>query len=69
MKLLRFQERFIAAVENPAYDTVVMSGPRGLGKTFILAHVLSRALTPGDVLYQRGKEVILGRGFAGTMRD
>ena len=60
MKLLGFQANFVAAVENPAFDTVVMSGPRGLGKTFILAHVLSRALTPGDSLYQPGKEVILG---------
>ena len=60
MKLLGFQANFVAAVENPAFDTVVMSGPRGFGKTFILAHVLSRALTPGDSLYQPGKEVILG---------
>ena len=60
MKLLRFQERFIAAVENPAYDTVALSGPRGLGKSFIAAHVLTRCLTPGDVLNQPGREYVLG---------
>ena len=50
----------MAAVDNPSYDTVAMSGPRGLGKTFIAAKVLSRCLTPGDVLHQPGKEYILG---------
>ena len=55
-----FQRRFMAAVDNPAYDTVAMSGPRGLGKTFIAAKVLARCLTPGDALNQPGKEYILG---------
>ena len=59
-QLRRFQRDFIKAVENPAYDTVALSGPRGLGKTFIAAHVLARCLTPGDVLHQPGKEYILG---------
>ena len=30
-----FQKEFEKAVENPAYDTVAISGPRGLGKTFL----------------------------------
>ena len=59
-ELRRFQRDFIKAVENPAYDTVAMSGPRGLGKTFLAAHVLARCLTPGDALHQPGKEYILG---------
>ena len=60
-ELLRFQKDFIKAVENPAYDTVAISGPRSLGKTFISAHVLIRCMTPGDVLHQPGKEYILAR--------
>ena len=48
------------AVENPNYDTVCISGPRALGKTFMAGHVLSRAMTPGDPLNQPGKEYILG---------
>ena len=60
LKLKPFQREFERAVENPAYDTVALSGPRGLGKTFIAGRVLRRALTPGDVLFQKGKEVILG---------
>ena len=59
-KLLPFQREFLKAVENPKYDTVAISGPRTLGKTFIAAHVLIRCLTPGDSLYQPGKEYILG---------
>ena len=59
-ELLRFQREFVAAVENPKYDTVAISGPRSLGKTFIAAHILARCMTPGDVLFQPGKEYILG---------
>ena len=60
MDLLPFQNRFIRAVENPRYDTVALTGPRGLGKTFLAGHILARAMTPGDVLHQPGKEFILG---------
>ena len=60
MKHLRFQKDVVRAVENPAYETVVLSGPRGLGKTFLAGHVLARCLTPGDKLHQPGKEYILG---------
>ena len=60
MKLLPFQRDFLAAVENPKYDTVAISGPRTLGKTFIAAQVLIRCMTPGDSLHQPGKEYILG---------
>ena len=60
MDLRPFQRDFLRAVESPAYDTVALSGPRGLGKTFIAARVLARCLTPGDVLHQPGKEYILG---------
>ena len=60
MKLLPFQREFIKAVENPKYDTVAISGPRTLGKTFIAAQVLIRCMTPGDSLHQPGKEYILG---------
>ena len=60
VKLKPFQKEFIRAVESPDYDVVVLSGPRTLGKTFLAGRVLSKAMTPGDVLYQPGKEVILG---------
>lgn len=59
-ELLRFQREFIAAVEDERYDTVAISGPRSLGKTFIAAHVLARCMTPGDVLNQPGREYVLG---------
>ncbi len=55
-----FQRRFMAAVDNPAYDTVALSGPRGLSKTYLGGRVLARCLTPGDPLHQPGKEYILG---------
>ena len=43
-KLLPFQKEFLKAVENPKYDTVAISGPRTLGKTFIAAQVLIRCI-------------------------
>ena len=60
MELLQFQKRFIRAVENPRYDTVALSGPRGLGKTYLAGYVLARCMTPGDPLHQPGKEFVLG---------
>ena len=60
VKLRPFQKEFMRAVENDIYDTVCISGPRGLGKTFLAAHVLARCMTPGDSLHQPGKEYILG---------
>ena len=68
IKLRRFQKAFLKAVENPKYDTVALSGPRSLGKTFIAAHVLTRCLTPGDVLNQPGKEYVLGAATLGQAR-
>ena len=55
-----FQREFEKAVENPDYDTVAISGPRGLGKTFLAARILTRCMTPGDVLHEPGKTYILG---------
>ena len=60
MKIKPFQTTFERAVENPQFDTVAISGPRGLGKTFLLARILTRCLTPGDFLHQPGREYILG---------
>lgn len=68
MKLKPFQQKFLAAVENPAYDTIALSGPRGLGKTFIAAELLRRCLTPGDSLFEAGREVILGAATLETAR-
>ena len=62
MKLRKFQREFERAIENPAYDTVALSGPRGLSKSFLAARVLSRCMTPGDRLHQRGKTYVLGAG-------
>ena len=67
-KLLRFQKDFLKAVENPKYDTVAISGPRTLGKTFIAAQVLIRCMTPGDSLHQPGREYILGAATLGQAR-
>ena len=68
-KLLRFQREFLKAVENPKYDTVAISGPRTLGKTFIAAQVLIRCMTPGDSLHQPGKEYVLGAATLPQVRQ
>ena len=67
-KLKPFQRAFMRAVENPAYDTCVLSGPRSLGKTYIAGRILARCMTPGDKLHQPGKEYILGAATLDTAR-
>ena len=54
-----FQRRFIAAATAPGIDTAILSGPRGLGKSWIAAHLITRALTPGDPLHVTGGEVVI----------
>ena len=54
-----FQRRFLAAALAPGVDTAALSIPRGNGKTWLAAHILARALTPGDRLYESGAEYLL----------
>ena len=68
LKLMQFQKDFIKAVEDPRYDTVVLSGPRSLSKSFLAAKILTRALSPGDTLYAGGHEVILAAATLDTAR-
>ena len=54
-----FQRRFVTAALRPGVDTAALSMPRGNGKSWLAAHVLTRALTPGDPLHQGGAEYLL----------
>ena len=60
VKLKPYQIEFERAVCDDRWDTVVLSGPRSLGKTFMAARILMRCLTPGDELFHEGRESILG---------
>ena len=51
IRLKPFQREFLKAVEDDRIDTVILSGPRSLGKTFLLGKILTRAMTPGDPLH------------------
>ncbi len=62
MKLRRFQTDFIKRALDPAVKIAVLTTPRGNGKSFLAAHLITRALTPGDVLFQAGKEIVLLAG-------
>ena len=66
MDWLPSQRRFIRAVENPKWDTCVLSCPRAFGKTEIAGYLIARSLTPGDKLYSSGGEVPL---FAGSIEQ
>ena len=57
-----FQKKFIRAVENPQYDCCCLSLPRGNGKSTLAGFLLARAMTPGDRLFQAGKEHVLVSG-------
>ena len=54
-----FQRRFLAGALAPNVDTAALSTPRGNGKTWLAAHLLTRALTPGDALHVPGSEYLL----------
>ena len=67
MDLLPYQRRFVRAVENPRYRTVIASWPRGSGKSSTAGMLVARALTPGDSMYAGdGKEVAL---FSGSIEQ
>ena len=57
-----FQRRFLSAALAPRIDTAVLSLPRGNGKTWLAARILTRCLTPGDPLHVPGAEYLLVSG-------
>ena len=59
IELRRFQRRFLDAALAPGVDIACLSIPRGNGKSYLAAHVLTRCMTPGDVLFQAAKEYLL----------
>ena len=59
LELLPFQKRFVTRATDPKIDTAALSLPRGNGKSWLAAHLLTRALTPGDPLHVPGSEYLL----------
>ena len=58
MKLRRFQTEFLRRALAPDVSIGALSLPRGNGKSFLAAHILTRCMTPGDPLFADGKEVV-----------
>ena len=58
MELRKFQQEFIRRAFAPGIDIAALSLPRGNGKSFLAAHIVTRALTPGDDLFVDGKEIV-----------
>ena len=54
-----FQRRFVTAALRQEVDTAALSLPRGNGKSWLAAHILTRALTPDDPLFEAGAEYLL----------
>ena len=54
-----FQRRFVREATATGVDTAVLSLPRGNGKSWLAARILTRCLTPGDELHVPGKEYLL----------
>ena len=54
-----FQRQFLRAALRADVDTAALSIPRGNGKSWLAAHILARALTPGDALHVAGAEYLL----------
>ena len=59
LALRPFQRRFLRGALAPGIDTAALSLPRGNGKSALAAHILVRALTPGDPLNVPGAEYLL----------
>lgn len=57
-----FQRTFLRHALAPGVDMAALSIPRGNGKTWLGAHILTRCLTPGDRLFESGKEYLLLAG-------
>ena len=58
-QLRPFQRRFLRGALAPGVDTAALSIPRGNGKSWLAAHVLTRCMTPGDPLHKDGAEYLL----------
>ena len=61
-ELRPFQRDFIKRALSPGVDVAALSIPRGNGKSWLAAHLLERALTPGDALFVSGAEYLLCAG-------
>ena len=61
-ELRPFQREFIKRALAPGVDVAALSIPRGNGKSWLAAHLLERALTPGDALFVSGSEYLLCAG-------
>ena len=59
VELRPFQRTFIRHATAPGIDTAALSLPRGNGKSWLAAHLLTRCLTPGDDLHDPGAEYLL----------
>ena len=59
LRLRPFQQQFIRGALAPGTDTSALSLPRGNGKSWLAAHILTRCLTPGDELHVPGAEYLL----------
>ena len=58
-QLRAFQKQFIRGALAPGVDVAALSIPRGNGKSWLAAHLLTRCLTPGDSLHVAGAEYLL----------
>ena len=58
-QLRTFQKQFIRGALAPGIDVAALSIPRGNGKSWLAAHLLTRCLTPGDSLHVAGSEYLL----------
>ena len=59
MRLRHFQKQFLRGALAANVDTAALSIPRGNGKSWLAAHILTRCLTPGDPLHVAGAEYLL----------
>ena len=58
-QLRAFQKEFVRRALAPGIDVAGLSIPRGNGKSWLAAHLLTRCLTPGDALHVAGAEYLL----------
>ena len=68
LELLPFQRRWLRRALAPDIRIAALSIPRGQGKSSLAAHIITRALTPGDPLFAPGCESHLCAASLGQVR-
>ena len=59
VKPLKFQQEIVQAINSPGYDEIIVSLPRGNGKSTLIADLMERRIRPDCPEFEPGKQHIV----------